>query len=273
MPQAVAGVVALVAVALLCAGAVWVWVDRRKRAKPLALPSEWALGPRPVFNTDERRMYRQLREAFPDHVVLCKLPLIRFCHPDDPNELRYWYELLGSLYVSFAVCSENGRVLAAIDIDANPDGVDSKGRRRALQIKQSVLDACRVRYARSAAGQLPTIAELHALMPSGNMPGSTARAPAATLSEARDHLALTVAARRRERARTVEAARDANLFQDSFFSTDARFDPTSPSGFDILSPAEGEEPEVTPKPHGRAEPPAGRVVDVPVLRTPAAWPR
>jgi hypothetical protein len=72
-----------------------------------------------------------------------------------------------------------------------------------------------------------------------------------SLSEARHQLSHTVAARRRERARG-DAARDANEFQDSFFSTDVRFDPMSPSGFDILSEAPAKEP------------PSG--ADVPVLR-------
>ncbi|MCK7500155.1 MAG: hypothetical protein MZW92_64980 [Comamonadaceae bacterium] len=66
---------------------------------------------------DERRVYRQLREALPHHIVLSKLPLVRFCQPTDPNEVRFWYELLGSTDVTFAICSANGRVLAAIDLD------------------------------------------------------------------------------------------------------------------------------------------------------------
>ena len=42
------------------------------------LPTEWSLSARPVFSTDERRVYRLLREALPHHIVLSKLPLVRF---------------------------------------------------------------------------------------------------------------------------------------------------------------------------------------------------
>ena len=105
------------------------WPQRAKQPKPL--PSEWALAPRPVFSTDERRVYRQLREALPHHILLSKLPLVRFCQPSDPNDVRYWYELLGSIHVTFAICSANGRVLAAIDLDT-----DRGNSRRVLQIKQ-----------------------------------------------------------------------------------------------------------------------------------------
>ena len=58
---------------------------------------------RPVFNTDERRVYRLLREALPHHIVLSKLPLVRFCQPNDPNDVRYWYDLLGSNHVGLRV--------------------------------------------------------------------------------------------------------------------------------------------------------------------------
>ena len=123
--------------------------DRKPQVKPL--PTEWSLAPRPVFSTDERRVYRQLREALPHHIVLSKLPLVRFCQPNDPQDVRYWYELLGSIHVTFAICSANGRVLAAIDLYT-----DRGNSRRVLQIKQSVLGACRVRYLRCPVDQLPS---------------------------------------------------------------------------------------------------------------------
>ena len=59
----------------------------------------------------ERAVHRQLREALPHHIVLSKLPLVRFCQPADPKSVRYWFDLLGANHVTFAVCSANGRVL------------------------------------------------------------------------------------------------------------------------------------------------------------------
>jgi hypothetical protein len=58
------------------------------------------------------------------------------------------------------VCSANGRVLAAIDLDTERG--DS---RRTLLIKQSVLNACRVRYLRCPTDNMPSIAELQLLVP------------------------------------------------------------------------------------------------------------
>jgi ABC-type nickel/cobalt efflux system permease component RcnA len=107
---------AVASIVLLVGAGLW-WALRQRRPEPAPLPTEWALLPRPVFSSDEKRVYRQLRDALPHHVVLSKLPLVRFCQPTDPERVRYWYELLGSTHVGFAICSAAGRVLAAIDLD------------------------------------------------------------------------------------------------------------------------------------------------------------
>ncbi|MEP7294803.1 MAG: DUF2726 domain-containing protein [Burkholderiales bacterium] len=209
-------IVALAALTLL-AVAIVVWALRRQPKKPLALPTDWALTARPVFSTDERRVYRLLREALPHHIVLSKLPLVRFCQPTDPSEVRYWFDLLGTSHVTFAVCSANGRVLAAIDLDT-----DRGNSRRLMQIKQSVLSACRVRYLRCPVDQLPSVAELQLLVPSSGTPArgpQPAPAPQANIHQARNSLSNTVASRRAERTALWQ---DSTVFQDSFFAPDSR---------------------------------------------------
>ncbi|CAM5792017.1 DUF2726 domain-containing protein [Rhizobacter sp. Root404] len=209
-------IIALTALALLAIVLV-AWALRRNPKKSAELPTEWALAPRPVFSTDERRVYRLLREALPHHIVLSKLPLVRFCQPTDPNEVRYWFDLLGTSHVTFAVCSANGRVLAAIDLDT-----DRGNSRRVMQIKQSVLSACRVRYLRCPVDQLPSVAELQLLVPSSSAQSrgpQPAPAPPANLHQARDSLSHAVASRRAERTALWQ---DSTVFQDSFFAPDSR---------------------------------------------------
>src|SRR5256885_7003612 len=203
--------IAVLAVVVAVVAAVLVWALRPRRpTAPAPLPTEWALTARRVLNPDERRVYRLLREALPHHIVLSKLPLVRFCQPSDPNEVRYWYDLLGANHVAFAICSANGRVLAAIDLDT-----ERSNSRRITQIKQSVLAACRVRYLRCPIDHLPTVAELQLLVPQN---GATPRAPQPAaappqdLHQARDSLASTVATRRAERTA---------LWQDSAFLQDS----------------------------------------------------
>jgi hypothetical protein len=224
----IAAVLALLLLAVVAL--IGIWVVRRPR-RPEPLPTEWSLSARPVFSTDERRVHKLLREALPHHIVLSKLPLVRFSQPTDPDEVRYWYDLLGAINVTFAVCSANGRVLAAIDLDT-----DRGNSRRILQIKQSVLGACRIRYLRCPVDNLPTAAELQLLVPSST--AATARGPQPglvpprDLDDARDSLASTVATRRAQRSALWQ---DSSGFQDSFFAPDSRSDTLGNSEFASLT--------------------------------------
>jgi hypothetical protein len=197
---------ALLAIALLL-GLGLVALRLRRRSSTPDLPTDWALTARPVFSTEEKRMYRQLRDALPHHVVLSKLPLVRFCQPTHGDQVRYWYRLLGTAHVTFAICSTSGRVLAAIDLEAERGASP-----RAQQIKQSVLDVCRVRYLRCGPDELPTTADIQALLP---LPVLTAKMASVPLpvTQSRERLASTVKSRRQERA---------NLWQDSTFA-DSRY--------------------------------------------------
>lgn len=215
----------LSAALLVVAGVLWALRQRPAQARPL--PTEWTLTARPVFSSDERRVYRQLREALPHHIVLSKLPLVRFCQPTDPQEVRFWFELLGTTNVTFAICSANGRVLAAVDLDN-----ERAPSRRALQIKQSVLAACRVRYLRCPVDHLPSIPELQLLVPQTSA-AARGPMPAPTATPARDAMAGSSHARRRERATLWQ---DSGFMQDSFFGPESRSDFTT-SSFDGLRSA------------------------------------
>ncbi len=187
---------------LAAAGLLWLRFGRKPAAR--VLPTKWPLTGRRVFGQQELRVYRQLREALPEHLLLSKLPLVRFCQPEDPGELRYWYELLGNQHVSFAICSDSGRVLAAIDLEGlRPTS------RRSLQIKEAVLAACKVKYLRCTPDELPPLAELRSLVPE---PASRS-VPVARMAKASEQLAATVAERRRER----QGFADSNFVADSFF--------------------------------------------------------
>ena len=260
MQNAVPWIIALAAGCAFLA-LLLLWVLRRPGPAGKPLPSEWSLTARPVFNADERRVYRLLKEALPHHVVLAKLPMVRFCQPNEAKEVRYWYDLLGTVHVSFAICSPNGRVLAAIDLDGERS---ISGRN--LQIKQSVLAACRVRYLRCPVDSLPSAAELQLLVPYSN---SQNRGPQAApiprrATEQRPSEARGGNARRPER----NLWQDSAVFADSFFAPDSRFDAeasrTGPTGFQHSRPFA--EPLGTDSHQYPDEAPndiVGRVVDTP----------
>lgn len=202
--------------AVALAAAAWWWRMRRGRRTDASrsLPPEWPLSPRPVFSAAERKLYRLLRDALPHHIVLAKLSLVRFCQPHDPRSVREWYELLGPVHVSFAVCSPNGRVLAVLDLDEQRT---SARLQRQSRIKQSVLEACRIRYLRCPPDHLPSIPELLMLVPQS--PQSRGPQTAPGFARARDSLANTVATRRAQR---LALWQDSSFFQDSFLRGERR---------------------------------------------------
>ncbi|WP_341971398.1 DUF2726 domain-containing protein [Roseateles sp. PN1] len=200
---------------------------RRTPQASKPLPSEWALTARPVFSADERRVYRLLKEALPHHIILSKLPLVRFCQPTEAQEVRYWFELLGAIHVTFAICSPNGRVLAAVDLDSDR-GISS----RSLQIKQSVLGACRVRYLRCPMDNLPSAAELQLLVPYSNSQSRGPQAaPAGSSPSAMRQRSTPARAAMGGRQATGRQGQDlwqdSSMFNDSFFAPDSRIDPQS----------------------------------------------
>ncbi|MDH0864162.1 DUF2726 domain-containing protein [Mitsuaria sp. GD03876] len=237
LPWIIAGLSALAVVGLLAA-----LLLRRPRRERKPLPSEWSLSPRPVFSADERRVFRLLREALPHHVVMCKLPMVRFCQPTEARDVRYWYELLGGISVNFAICSPNGRVLAAIDIET-----ERAGSARSLQIKQAVLAACRIRYLRSSVDNLPSATELQLLVPYSNQGSRAGMAAMPRAGHGVAHAPSAPAAPARRGAPAAPTARntlwnDSPVFSDSFFAPDSRYDAyggdTTHSALSPLPPAE-----------------------------------
>ena len=219
---AIAGIVGLAVLVLRRSGGA-------SSTKSVDLPTEWPLTQRPIFSPEERALYRQLRAALPHHTILAKLPLVRFCQPEDREELRYWFNLLGPIHVSFVVCAENGRVLAAVDIE-RPNRPPAK---RVSAIKLAVLEACRIRYVRCRSDQLPTATELQLLVPTGGdgqrpavpgMPPDLAPRPATGQPMAPHHPAAPAmpgAAAAAAGGQWYESG----FSQDSFFAPETQRDP------------------------------------------------
>lgn len=253
-------IVLVVVAALVGAGLAHVLM-RRQRSK--ALPREWHLTLRPVFTAQERRMFAQLVEAFPQHAVLVKLPLTRFTQPSEPARVKYWHDLIASLHVTFAICTPAGRVIAAIDIEG-PRG----GSRRASAIKAGVLRACRVRYLCFMVDDLPSLDEVQRMVlqdaGTGPLPGGGGPVTGPSqLDEARSTLATTVKRRREQRDALWQ---DSSFSHDSFFAPDSRLEGLIESGFAPLPEAAPAPVAPRPTPAAPSRAPSasdivGRVVD------------
>lgn len=199
------------------------WQQRATLAASQRWPARWNLHARPLFTVHERTLYRELRAALPQHVVLAKVSLLRFCQSSEAGDAKDWYKRLQALHVAIAVCTPNGVVVAAIDIDKGA----GKGPSRAQKLKEGVLEACRVRYVRCAPGQWPQpqLLASWALGPGGEGQEKRHRnAPPDPLMNAGDQLARKLKERRAERASRWS---ESSFAQDSFFAFDSRLDAAS----------------------------------------------
>lgn len=216
---------ALAAAALIGGALILLWrgatLTRREHRD---LPEDWPLAQRPLFTLSEREMHHRLRLALPAYLVLAKVPLVRFCQPLDRKETDYWYRLLGPLHVSFVVCTEHGRVVAAVDVERHDQDISP----RVATIKQAVLATCRIRYLKCREDHLASTAELQLLAPPqpDSRPLGGARRPNG-LRDSRATLAHAMRARRADRqAQWYESG----FRLDSFFAQDDFSDPLHDAG-------------------------------------------
>jgi len=133
------------------AGAVLgLWIRRPSQSKPI--PQTWDLKPRLIFSAQERHIYRQLQTLFPRHIVLAKLPLTRFTQSANNEKLKYWFDLISNLHVSFAICTPIGRIVSVIDIETSHDPG-----KRSFIIKHAVMQTCDMQYLTFTNDDMPTL--------------------------------------------------------------------------------------------------------------------
>ena len=131
------------------------WWTRRSSKRLKRIPKVWPLGPRLVANTEERKVWYWLSEAFPDHHVMLKLPVTRFTLPRSRDQGPHWYQLLSGVYCTLTVCAPNGRVIGCVDVPGN-----NRISRSNRQLKQTLLSQCGIAYWVIESGNLPTPLEI-----------------------------------------------------------------------------------------------------------------
>ncbi|MDR0273900.1 MAG: hypothetical protein LBI48_00855 [Burkholderiaceae bacterium] len=147
-------------VALVFVMGLALWVRKRPRRSqrrthesastqhPLEIPDHWLFSRRRITNAAEHEMWRQLRQMFPSHQVMVKLPIARFLMTRDPEQARAWARKLSRVYCTCTVCTEEGHVIGCVDM-AGPAGLPQGN----LQIKQSLLAQCGISYRYVTQGQ------------------------------------------------------------------------------------------------------------------------
>lgn len=138
--------------AALGAGLLLLWQQRGAK-QALNLPHKWPLRSRGMLTTEEAQAFEWLRGIFPDHLVMCKLPVLRFTVPikkEQKSMARRWQELLHGVYCTFTVCTEDGTVIGCVDVHGRR-GLSTTSR----ELKERLLEDCAVTYITVRPGSLP----------------------------------------------------------------------------------------------------------------------
>ena len=141
------------------------WAGRKASADYLAMPAQWPLQARMVVNDTENKVWHGLRSIFHDHVVIVKIPVLRFTRLHDstrtyaasslhgkpetgvPLVYKRWLERLEGVYATFTVCTMDGRVVGCVDVPG------SRGFSKASsKMKEALLLDCGIAY--TVAGTL-----------------------------------------------------------------------------------------------------------------------
>ena len=192
----------------------------RSTEKPRRMPKQWPLNPRPLANSAERQVWHWLRETFPDHQVIPKLPLTRFTLPRDPEQGREWFEMLSTAYCSFTICANDGQVVGCVDV-TGPRGL-SRGNRH---LKHTLLGQCGIGYWVLSSDALPRAESLRTeFLGAGEAMMLAHRTQPADLDVVRSHLHQALDRGREQRfGAHPEAASDSDVTHwpqaDSFLGT------------------------------------------------------
>jgi hypothetical protein len=143
-----------------------------RRQKQLAdakmeLPDKWLLTSRVLMTNEEFEVFKWLLATFDDHLVMVKLPVLRFTLPLSKTEHgggARWQELLAGIYCTFTVCTLNGSVIGCVDVPGKR-GLNRNNR----EVKEALLSDCLIAYTVVRNASLPESSTMRAAF-LGEMP-------------------------------------------------------------------------------------------------------
>ena len=140
--------------------ALYVWWRYAQANAKMRLPDTWPLTSRVLLTNEEHEVFKWLRNTFHDHLVMIKLPVLRFTIPiskDKNGGGPRWQDLLGGVYCTFTVCTTNGNVVGCVDVPAR------RGLKKANRdLKESLLSDCRIGYTVVRSVKLPKASAMRA---------------------------------------------------------------------------------------------------------------
>jgi len=160
---------------LLVGGWLGAWLYaawmRRKAGTRLRLPERWPLRVRRLVSGSEKEVWDWLRNSFPGHVVMVKVPVLRFTMLQDASNTQFsasaladtqvesvrWLELLNGVYSTFTLCTVEGKVVGCVDVSGQ-----STFTQTSHELKENILLDCGIAYLVVSASNLPTVKSMRA---------------------------------------------------------------------------------------------------------------
>jgi hypothetical protein len=141
-----------VAVGVLGGFLLSIWLKRRAIASGLRVPVKWPLVSRGLVTTSENEVWSWLRNVFHDHMVMVKVPVLRFTIPVDRERHKsaQWLEMLDAVYTTFTVCTHDGTVVGCVDVPGKR-GLGQANR----ELKEALLSDCNIAYTVVRSNSLP----------------------------------------------------------------------------------------------------------------------
>ena len=149
---------ALLAGAVIGATSCAWWFQEQDKNAPL--PSKWPLTARRLMTTEEHEVLKWLSKTFPTHLVMVKLPVVRFTVPlsnEKTAESKRLQALLEGVYCTLTVCTVGGSVLGCVDVPGKR-GLPRGNR----DLKEALLSDCAIAYTVVRGFDLPRASAMRA---------------------------------------------------------------------------------------------------------------
>lgn len=131
------------------------WWQKASARAHRRIPKHWPLRQRLIASSEERKIWRWLAQAFPEHSVMVKMPVTRFTMPLSKHLGLHWFELLSGLYSTFTVTTVDGQVIGCVDV-ASKTRLPQKNRK----LKETLLNQCGIAYMVLESLDLPSLQDI-----------------------------------------------------------------------------------------------------------------
>lgn len=148
-----------VAAGLITGVLLTTWRLRKEASVGLRVPARWPLVARGLVTTSEDDVWKWLRSTFHDHLVMIKVPVLRFTIPMDGERHKsaQWLEMLNGVYTTFTVCTTDGAVVGCVDVPGTR-GLGQANR----ELKEALLADCNISYTVVRSNSLPKVEAMRA---------------------------------------------------------------------------------------------------------------